>query len=106
MESWPSRVGPEASSSLRGGARVSPGQGAAGFAEKAVSRSKTWRRPKMQPVLSRRKVAALLQGLSQYEPDHQIPEPGPAQEGLDDGELRGKKVTIPVAARIGPVTEI
>jgi len=60
----------------------------------------------VKPVLSREEVAALLQGLSQYEPDHEIPEPGPAQERLDDAELRGKKVTIPVAARIGPVTEI
>jgi hypothetical protein len=60
----------------------------------------------MKPVLSREEVDALLQGLSQCEPDHKIPEPGPAQERLYSGELRRKKVTIPVAKRIGPVTEI
>jgi hypothetical protein len=104
MERWPSGVAPASISNLMGGAWVSLGQGAAGFADKTVSLSKTWRRPKMKPVLSREEVAALLQGLSQYEPDHKIPEPGPAQERLDSGELRGKKATIPVAERIGPVT--
>jgi hypothetical protein len=59
----------------------------------------------MKPVLSREEVSALLQGLSQYEPDHEIPEPVPAQERQDSGELGGKKATIPVAARIGPLTE-
>ena len=58
----------------------------------------------MKPVLSKEEVTALLQGLTQYEPDHKIPEPGPAKERLDSGKLRGKKVTIPVAKRFGPVT--
>ena len=104
MERWPSGFAPASISNLMGGARVSPGQGAAGFTDNTVSRSKTWRRPKMKAVLSRKEVAALLKGLSQYEPDHKIPEPGPAQERLDSGELRGKKATIPVAKKIGSVT--
>jgi hypothetical protein len=44
----------------------------------------------VKPVLSRRKVAALLQGLSQDRPDQQIPEPGPAQERLDSEGFREK----------------
>jgi hypothetical protein len=59
----------------------------------------------MKPVLSPEEVVALLRGRSQYEPDHKVPEPGPAQERLDSGELRGRKATIPVAKRIGSVTK-
>jgi len=55
----------------------------------------------MKPVLSPEEVSALLQGLSQYEPDHKIPESGQAQEWLDSGELREKKATLPVAVRVG-----
>ncbi|MCX5888727.1 MAG: hypothetical protein NTY36_04665 [Deltaproteobacteria bacterium] len=40
MARWPNGVGPAANRSLLGGARVSPGQGEAGFANKTVSRSK------------------------------------------------------------------
>ena len=60
----------------------------------------------MKPVLSREEVASLLQGLSQYEPDHQIPEPGPARERQDSEGFRRKIVPRPVAEKIDPMTEI
>jgi hypothetical protein len=54
----------------------------------------------VKPVLSRRKVAALLQGLSQDEPDHKMPEPGPAKVRQEYEGFRGKRETRPVAEKI------
>jgi len=60
----------------------------------------------VKPVLSREEVAALLQGLSQDKPEHQIPEPSPAKARQDSEGFREKRVTRPEAAKIGPMTEI